>query len=49
MGLCARDDDSLEPRGAKHEGGFFTVLGIDSLRECLETHGLLPEYQRIEL
>ena len=41
--------ESLERQGAKYEGGFFTVLSIESLRECLETHGLLPEYQRIEL
>lgn len=41
--------ESLERQGAKHEGGFFTVLSIESLRECLEAHGLLPEYQRIEM
>lgn len=40
---------SLERQGAQSESGFFTVLSIESLRECLETHGLLPEYQRIEL
>ncbi|ABL71208.1 S1 family peptidase [Paracoccus denitrificans] len=40
--------ESLERQGAKHEGGFFTVLSIESLRECLENHGLLPEYQRID-
>ena len=39
---------SLERLGVQNETGFFTVLSIESLRECLETHGLLPDYQRIE-
>lgn len=40
---------SLERQGVQNESGFFTVLSIESLRECLETHGLLPECQRINI
>ena len=39
---------SLEREDARREGGFFTVLGIEALRECLEAHGLLPDHQRID-
>ena len=38
---------SLE-RQEVNEGGFFTVLSIEPLRECLESNGLLPDYQRID-
>lgn len=37
---------SLERQEA-NEGGFFAVLSIEPLHECLEAHDLLPEYQRI--
>jgi hypothetical protein len=39
---------SLEQKTAINEGGFFTVLSIEPLRECLEAHGLLPDFQSIE-
>ena len=39
---------SLEHGAAQREGGFFTVLSIEPLRECLEEYGLLPDFQRID-
>lgn len=39
---------SLENMTARNEGGFFTVLSIEALRECLEFHGLMPDFQKLE-
>ncbi len=38
---------SLEVRSTKPEAGFFTVLGIEALRECLEFNGLMPAFQKL--
>ena len=30
------------------EGGFFTVLSIEALRECLDHHNMTPDYQVVD-
>lgn len=39
---------SLETRNANNETGFFTVLSIEALRECLEFHHLMPDFQQLD-
>lgn len=40
--------ESLEYQGDNTRLGYLTVLSIESLRECLEEHSMLPPSQRLE-
>ncbi len=41
--------ESLEYQGHRPDMGYLTVLSVESLRECLEQHGLMPDGQKIDV
>jgi hypothetical protein len=47
--LLGMTTESLVMNGQPEQLGFFTILGVEPIYECLDQHGILPDFQDFEI